>query len=629
MEEKWLETVISQGCVRGKVTYQETLDALHRMNVAVDAVHARSLFKQERDPNRTGFISTDAFRSIYEAFVYRKELVDIFKQLSTSRRLLPPKKLEDFLRTEQHEAGADGKKVAELIEKYELSIEARRDNYMTLHGFIRFMTSEDNHIFRREHNQVYQDMTHPLSDYFISTSHNTYLISDQLVGQSHLWAYGSALMRGCRCVEIDCWDGVDNEPVVYHGFTLTSKILFKTIIYVIEKYAFVASHYPLILSLENHCSPRQQEVMANHLIAILGDKLLTAPVTNSSATLLPSPEALRGKILIKYKKTEPPWDPPLSPSRPSTQGQVLEHVEELGDDESGDEEPTKSLLPLKMNLLKNKKEPKSKLKVKQPIAALLSDLVIYTKSQNFVSFQHSRENQKFYENNSLSERKAQRLARGSGQEFIAHTMKFLTRIYPKGTRASSSNFYPQEFWNVGCQMVALNFQTPGIAMDMEGGKFLDNGRCGYVLKPEFLRSAKFCYDPYDLRRCPMLLSIKVISGSLLPPCSLSTSNTADPVVILQIYGAPRDECSKQTQVRRSNAFNPQWNQTITFSVQVPELALLRFCVQDQLTLISNEFLGQYTLPLRSISRGYRHVPLLNKHGQSIVPASLFVHIWFN
>lgn len=37
----------------------------------------------------------------------------------------------------------------------------------------------------------------------------------------------------------------------------------------------------------------------------------------------------------------------------------------------------------------------------------------------------------------------------------------MSRIYPKGTRMDSSNYSPQPFWNVGCQMVALNYQTMG------------------------------------------------------------------------------------------------------------------------------------------------------------------------
>ena len=27
--------------------------------------------------------------------------------------------------------------------------------------------------------------------------------------------------------QLDCWDGPDGEPLIYHGWTLTSKLLFK------------------------------------------------------------------------------------------------------------------------------------------------------------------------------------------------------------------------------------------------------------------------------------------------------------------------------------------------------------------------------------------------------------------
>ena len=48
--------------------------------------------------------------------------------------------------------------------------------------------------------------------------------------------------------QLDCWDGIDGEPLIYHGWTLTSRLLFKDVLFdAIKPYAFIASDYPLIL----------------------------------------------------------------------------------------------------------------------------------------------------------------------------------------------------------------------------------------------------------------------------------------------------------------------------------------------------------------------------------------------
>ena len=61
------------------------------------------------------------------------------------------------------------------------------------------------------------DLSRPLKDYLISSSHNTYLVGNQLYGDASTEGYKTVLLKGCRCIEIDCWDGNDNEPKVVHG----------------------------------------------------------------------------------------------------------------------------------------------------------------------------------------------------------------------------------------------------------------------------------------------------------------------------------------------------------------------------------------------------------------------------
>ncbi|XP_026723639.1 1-phosphatidylinositol 4,5-bisphosphate phosphodiesterase zeta-1 isoform X2 [Athene cunicularia] len=633
-ENRWFLSIIQNEFRTGKIDLDSTMKLLEKFHMPFDFEHVKHVFKKTLDKRKTQMINIEDFRAIYRALVHRSEFRELFCAYSPDCKILSATELTEFLRREKYETTACETSALEIILKYEPIEEVRKRRQMSFEGFIRYMSSSDCSIFRNEHKTVYQDMNHPLCDYFISSSHNTYLISDQLVGPSHLWGYTSALLKGCRCLEIDCWDGSNNEPVVYHGHTLTSKIPFNSVIQVIDKYAFVASDYPVVLSLENHCSPKQQEVMADYLRNILGDKLLTSTIGDTVVTQLPSPEALKFKILIKNKKVGTIEEGMLRRNAEShgETGEISE-FEYLSDEAETDE---KAPLYRRTRSSKRKNEhshslpPRKKAKMKMKIAIGLSDLVIYTKSEKFVSFEHSLANQKCFENNSIGEVRARKFVKHSAKEFVSHTSRFITRIYPKGTRANSSNYNPQEFWNVGCQMVALNFQTPGLQMELQVGKFQDNGGCGYILKPEFLRNHDSTFTPHSVGRYskPMSLSIRLISGHQLPPSNLSKTNKADPLVNIEIYGVPEDQTRKKSSVIKSNALSPRWDEVFSFTIQVPELALIRFCVEDEISLVANEFLGQYTLPLLSLSKGYCNVPLLSKDGDNLEPASLFVHVWY-
>ncbi|XP_030629342.1 1-phosphatidylinositol 4,5-bisphosphate phosphodiesterase delta-1b isoform X2 [Chanos chanos] len=590
-----------------KMSHKELKSFLHHINIEVDDDYAKMLF-EKCDQSKCGYLDGKEIEHFYEILTQREEIDVIYAAYAKTNGLMSAQNLLDFLLSEQRETVTLNEAIS-IIEKCELDESAKEKKLMTKDGFLMYLHKPESMVFNPAHNKVYQDMSQPLNHYFISSSHNTYLMQDQLKGPSSTEAYIRALMKSCRCVELDCWDGSDSEPVIYHGYTLTSKILFKDAIKAIKEYAFKTSEYPVILSLENHCSVEQQKLMAYHMISILGSALVTKPLGDKMPTCFPSPEELKGRFLIKGKRLNK-LEAIFSPE---AQGEGDESVTE--EEESADEEAED----------KNEDKPK-----KLKLAKELSDIVIYCKSVHFHGFEDAQKSLSFYEMSSFKEGKAVKLAEESANDYIRHNVDKLSRIYPAGLRTDSSNYNPVPLWNGGCQIVALNFQTPCSEMDLNQGRFLQNGMSGYILKPAYLRNAESEFDPITLTRGEWLqhkvLHIMVISAQQLPKMNKKKSSIVDPLVRVEIFGVPADVSEKETEHIENNGFNPTWNENFQFDVYVPDLALVRFVVEDHDSTSDNEFIGQYTLPFKSLQNGYRHVPLLNKNGDILPAAGLFIHI---
>ncbi|KAM3607652.1 uncharacterized protein V6R79_011356 [Siganus canaliculatus] len=600
----------------GKMNFKEVRKLLKMMNVEMNEEHALHLFTMA-DKSESGSLEIEQFVHFYKMLTQRDEVWKVFLDYSGDGEKLMMDELESFLRIEQHEGEQSGQHATELVQRYEPSESAKKQGAMSFDGFQMYLCSQEGSVFKPEHRELHQDMSQPLSHYFISSSHNTYLLEDQLRGQSSQEAYIQALKRGCRCVEVDCWDGGDGEPVVYHGHTLTSKILFKDVISTLKEYAFKVSDFPVILSLENHCGVEQQTVMAQHLRQILGDTLQTTLLDGVIPQQLPAPQELKGKVLLKAKKIGG-----LEECLDETLTDEVSDEEELTNDDA--EATSTSTEDPHAECSSHSAKSKSKL------SRELSDLVVYCKSVHFHGFEHARSQAKCYEMSSFSESKAKKLTKETGADFVQYNTRQLSRIYPSGLRTDSSNYNPQELWSVGCQIVALNFQTAGLEMDLNDGLFRQNGGCGYVLKPDFMRDSntQFSLEKPEERAGyrPLRLSIQVISGQQLPKVNQKEGSIVDPLVRVEIYGAPQDQAKEETNHINNNGFNPLWNETLNFVVHTPELALVRFVVEDYDKASRNDFIGQFTLPFTCIQEGYRHIHLLSKDGTAIPPSSLFINI---
>uniref|UniRef100_A0A665V4Y1 1-phosphatidylinositol 4,5-bisphosphate phosphodiesterase n=1 Tax=Echeneis naucrates TaxID=173247 RepID=A0A665V4Y1_ECHNA len=625
----------------------------------------------------------DIFYALTQKICPRTDIEELFKKINGSKTdYLTVDQLVSFLNENQRDPRLneilfpfyDPKRAMQIIEKYERDEGLKKKGHMSSDGFCRYLMSDENAPVFLDRLELYQEMDQPLAHYFISSSHNTYLTGRQFGGKSSVEMYRQVLLAGCRCVELDCWDGKgeDQEPIITHGKAMCTDILFKDVIQAIKETAFVTSEYPVILSFENHCSKPQQYKMAKYCEEIFGDLLLKQPLENypiEPARPLPSPNDLKRKILIKNKRLKPEVEQKqleafkkhMEAGETNTPAIIMGEENE-DDTENGLFAPSLSEATSEKeansvsqsNTVSKEQRGNSIKKVGWHTAArqtgesamedseealiaqytyvgattnihpYLSAMVNYAQPVKFQSFDLAEERNIYHNMSSFNESVGLGYLKTNAIEFVNYNKRQMSRIYPKGGRVDSSNYMPQIFWNAGCQMVSLNFQTPDLAMQLNQGKFEYNGSCGYLLKPDFMRRSDRMFDPFSETPVDGVIaatcSVQVFSGQFLSDKKIGT------YVEVDMYGLPTDTIRKEFRTRMvmNNGLNPAYNEEpfVFRKVILPDLAVLRIAVYDD----NNKLIGQRILPLDGLQAGYRHISLRNEGNNPLSLPTIFCQI---
>ncbi|CAH8501960.1 unnamed protein product [Schistosoma mattheei] len=564
------------------------------------------------DPNEFPF---EKFYELYHKICPRTDIEDLFKSLSKGKSHIHADKMIEFLNETQRDPRlneilypfANKQTIKYIQENYETQEEFKNTDEVSIECFYRYLMSDDNACVFLDKLDIYQDMDQPLSHYYINSSHNTYLIGRQFGGKSSVEMYRQVLLAGCRCIELDCWDGrgEDQEPIITHGKAMCTDILFKDVIYAIRDTAFVASDCPVIMSFENHCSKHQQYKLAKYCEEILGDMLLTKPLDNYSlepGVALPPPEKLKRKILIKNKRLKPEAEKQQLDLFLKGQTDAIQEENEVTEDPD-------------LTIDRDDGDGCSANKANNGEFTATTTTTGSGGGGETVISLNATPTPQLVSCTSSAELKRLQLKKEEGNLTAEEEQIMMAHYHYTG---ATSSIHP-------LLSSFVNYAQPVKFQGFDVAEVFDSQINCYLLKPEFMRRPERQFDPFS--ESPMdgviaaTCEVKIISGQFLSDRKVGT------YVEVDMYGLPTDTIRKEfrTRVVPNNGLNPVYGDDAVFvfrKVVLPDLAVLRFAVYED----TGKLIGQRVLPLDGLQAGYRHISLRTEGNFPLSLPTLFCQV---
>ena len=545
--------------------------------------------------------------------------------------------------------------IKNILENVEKKYNTKKINLeLNLREFNNMLNSRSLTVYKFDKFRQELDLDKPLTDYFINSTHNTYITGHQLKGFSSVKMYSLSLLEGYRLVELDCYNGPGDDIIITHGYTLVTKLNLVDILHELKSSAFTYSSMPVILSIENHLDEHHQNIMAKKFQEILVD-LYIFP-SDSKPDHLPTLRELQNKFIIKCGGKRL-WLKDNIKRSVIKQGllrnrhnfklkkyiiwdrfaDVVDSDEEKKKKEEEDEEEKDDaeLNKIYKNSTDSNKTPEIKDSFKQMRELLSKTIKIFSKKEEEeeekevepvpsleklrglpgTKFKFSKISEKNYKPWECLTLKCKKFIKYHSNplklnEIIKLSQHCILKAYPDSF--NSNNYDVIKCWRCGCQAAALNIQALEDDFTLFNFVFFfQNRRCGYVLKPKKLLDPKVLID-YE--KSYFKLRMKIISIYNLIKL-IETSEDAmyeKGKVTMEIYSLGSEEDNN----------NPHQKYELSCGLMFPVILNNRYAFElpiyeDELGGImikfyySGKMIGRGCIPYCLMKNGYRKIPIFD------------------